>query len=443
MSTKRLIVAALVLAGLGGLLWWSNKQEAAKTAAGDTKAPPKILTLTEGDITGLEIEHRGEPAMVLAKDEAGKWKIAAPQALAADQGMVGGVTGAVSSLSSDHVVDENPTNLASYGLDPAVISLKLTMKDGATHRLRIGEETPDKSGVYVTRDGDKRLFTIASYTKTSFDKRIKDLREKHLLVFDTEKVSRVELNVAGKGALEFRRSGENQWQILKPRPMRADGFQVEDLIRTIHNAEMDVEVGDKKAASGFAAGRPHATARVTGSEGVMTLEVRLNASDYYARSSAMPGFYKVSESTGKALDKSLEDFQNKKLFDFGFDEVSRIEYSNKSEMRVIEKSGENWTSGGKTMDNISVQNFIDKLRDLTGTKVTTGAFGTPDIRLTVVSKNGARTEKVEIAAQGSDFVARRENEPSLYPLNASVIAELRGAAAGVREPPPASDKANK
>lgn len=443
MNITRLIVAALVLAGLAGLVWWSNKREAAKTAAGDTKAPPKILTLTEGDITGLEIEHRGQPAIVLAKDESGKWKITAPQPLAADQGMVSGVTSAASLLSSDHVVDENPTELASYGLDPALISLKITMKDGSTHRLRIGEETPDKSGVYVTRDGDQRLFTIASYTKTSFDKRIKDLREKHLLVFDTEKVSRVELNVAGKGALEFGRSGDNQWQILKPRTMRADGFQVEDLIRTVHNAEMDPEIDEKKASSGFAAGRPHATARITGPEGVMTLEVRLNASDYYARSSALAGFYKISESTGKGLDKSLEDFQNKKLFDFGFDEVSRVEYTNKGETRVIEKSGENWTSGGKTMDSISVQNFIDKLRDLTGTKVTTGAFGTPEIRLTVVSKNGARTEKVEIAPQGADFVARRENEPSLYPLNASVVTDLRGAAAGVREPPPADEKGKK
>ena len=436
MNTTRLIAAAVVLAGLAGVVWWSNRQEAAKAGAPDPKAPPKILSLTEAEITGLEIEHRGEPAATLKKDDAGKWRITAPQALAADQGAVGGVTAAASSLASDHVVDENATNLASYGLEPAAISLKFATKDGMTHRLRIGDETPDKAGAYVSLDGDKRLFTISTSTKTSFDKRVKDLREKHLLVFDTDKLSRVELDVAGKGPIEFGRSGDKQWQILKPRPLRADGFQVEDLVRKLRDAEMDANADEKAAVSGFAAGRPAATARVTGAEGVLTLEVRLNASDYFAHSSTTPGNYKVAKELGMGLTKSLEDFQNKKVFDFGFDDLSRIEYTSKGDTRVIEKSGENWTSGGKTMDSISVQNFIDKLRDMAGSSVTGGAFGTAEISLTVVSKGGQHTEKVQIAPQGKNFVARRENEPSLYPLDASAITSLREAFAGVREPPP-------
>ena len=436
MNTTRLIAAAVVLAGLGGLVWWSNKQEAATAGAPDPKAAPKILTMTEADITGLDIEHRGEPATTLTKDDAGKWSLKAPQALAADQGAVGGVTAAASSLASDHVVDENATNLASYGLDPAAIWLKFTTKDGMSHVLRIGDETPDKAGAYVALDGDKRLFTISTSTKMSFDKHAKDLREKHLLVFDADKLSRVELDVAGKTPIEFGRSGDKQWQILKPRPLRADGFQVEDLVRKLQGAEMDVNADEKQAATGYASGRPLATARVTGAEGALTLEVRLNASDYFAHSSTTPGSYKIAQDLGMGLNKSLEDFQNKKVFDFGFDDPTRIEYTSKGDTRVIEKSGDNWTSGGKTMDSISVQNFIDKLRDMAGSSVTSGALGAAEISLTVVSKGGERTEKVQIAPQGKNFVARRENEPSLYPLDASAITSLREAVAGVREPPP-------
>ncbi|MND08586.1 hypothetical protein D3C83_313180 [compost metagenome] len=43
---------------------------------------------------------------------------------------------------------------------------------------------------------------------------------------------------------------------------------------------------------------------------------------------------------------------------------------------------------------------------------------------------------MQVAPQGADFVARREGEPSLYPMDASVITGLREAVAGVREPPP-------
>jgi hypothetical protein len=236
-------------------------------------------------------------------------------------------------------------------------------------------------------------------------------------------------------------SGDQQWQILKPRPMRADGFQVEDLVRKIRDAEMDPNADEKAAASGFAAGRPVATARVTGAGGLLTLEIRQNANDYFARSSATPGVYKVSADVGMGLKKSIEDFLNKKLFDFGFDDPTRIEYTSKGMTRVIEKVGENWTEGGngssgKIMDSISVQNFIDKLRDLAGSSVTSGAFGTAELNLSVTSKGGARTEKVQIAPQGANFVARRDGEPSLYPMDASMITGMREAVAGVREPPP-------
>ena len=71
------------------------------------------------------------------------------------------------------------------------------------------------------------------------------------------------------------------------------------------------------------------------------------------------------------------------------------------------------------MDSISVQSFLDKLRDLSASKfVDTGSLGAPTIDITVVSNNGKLTEKVLIAKQGDDYVAQRENEPALYGLDA-------------------------
>jgi hypothetical protein len=293
-------------------------------------------------------------------------------------------------------------------------------------------------------DGDKRLFTIASFGKSALDKQSKDLREKHLLVFDQDKLSRVELEVAGKPPLEFGRAGTD-WQILKPKPMRADGFKVDELVRKLKDAAMvtegDGETDLKAAAAAFAGGQKTAIAKVTGAEGTLTLEIRKTksgtADDYYAKSSKLDGAYKVTKEIGEGLNKSLEDFRNKKVFDFGFSDPTRIEIKDGGKSKAIEKSGESWTSGGKTMDSISVQNLIDKLRDLAATKFVDSGFTTPSLELTVVSNDGKRTEKVQIAAAGSSFLARRENDSSLYQLDAKAVDDLREAAAGVQEPPPA------
>ena len=446
MKLARLLIAAAVLAGLGGALWWSNKSEAAKVGKPDPKAPPKILDLKETDIKQIEIRHRDGEHTVVKRDGAGKWTITAPQSLAADQSAVSAIATTAASLAADRVVDENASNLPSYGLDPPKIGLTLTMADGKTYALRLGEDTPTDGNTYAMLDGDKRLFTIASFSKGSLDKQSKDLREKHLLVFEQDKLSRLELEAAGKMPLEFGRAG-TEWQILKPKPMRADGFQVDEVIRKLKDAAMvtdgDTETDPKAAASVFAGGQKVAVAKITGAEGTLTLEVRKAKEDYYAKSSTVDGAYKITKEVGDGLNKTLEDFRNKKVFDFGFNDPTRIEIKDGGQSKVFEKSGENWTSGGKTMDSVSVQNLVDKLRDLAATKFADSGFTTPTLELTVTSNDGKRTEKVQIAGAGANFLARRENDSSLYQLDGSAVTGIREAAAGVQPPPPAETKDGK
>ena len=45
----------------------------------------------------------------------------------------------------------------------------------------------------------------------------------------------------------------------------------------------------------------------------------------YAKSSAVEGVYKVAADVGDALDKGLDDFRNKKVFDFGFSDPSKVD----------------------------------------------------------------------------------------------------------------------
>jgi hypothetical protein len=435
MKVARLLIAALVLAGLGGLVWWSNKSEAAKASKPDPKAAPKILELKDADIKQIEIRHHEGETTVVKKDASGKWSITAPQPLAADQTAVSAVTSAVTSLSSDRVVDENATNLPSYGLDPARVAVIFTMADGKTRTVSIGEDTPTEGNTYAMVDGDKRLFTIASFGKSALDKQSRDLREKHLLMFDQDKLSRVELDATGKTPLEFGRAGPD-WQILKPKPMRADTFQVDEMVRKLKDASMNPAADAKEAAAAFAAGQKTATAKVTTADGTLTFEVRKSKDEYYAKSSVLDGAYKVTKEVGDGLNKSLEDFRNKKVFDFGFSDPTRIEITDAGMTKTIEKSGENWTSGGKTMDSISVQNLIDKLRDLAATKVVDSGFTKPALEVTVTSNDGKRTEKVQFAAAGMNFLGRRENDSSLYQVDFNAVQGLREAVYGVREPPP-------
>ena len=66
------------------------------------------------------------------------------------------------------------------------------------------------------------------------------------------------------------------------------------------------------AAAGFGHGTGVGTAKLTGDSGVQTLEVRKDKDDYYSKSSAVAGTYKVDSFLGQALDKKPDDFVSKK-----------------------------------------------------------------------------------------------------------------------------------
>ena len=87
--------------------------------------------------------------------------------------------------------------------------------------------------------------------KSSFDKSVNDLRDKRLLTFNSEKLTSLELTTK-KSDLTFGKNNQGDWQIVKPGPYRADSFQVEELVRKLGDARMDLTgaaADEKKDAS--------------------------------------------------------------------------------------------------------------------------------------------------------------------------------------------------
>jgi Domain of unknown function (DUF4340) len=441
MKWGRMLAAGVLLAGLAVVLWWSNRQETAKEGKPAADAPPKILALGADTIQRIEIRHRGEDPITL-KLNGSQWEMTSPK-LPVDSSAVSAITSAAVSVDSERVVDPNVSDPKAYGLAPALIEVEFGTKNGKTSKLLIGDNTPAGSAVYAKLDGDPRLFTMGTYSKTAFDKEAKDLRDKRLLPFTQAKLSRIEITVQ-KQTYEFVKKGESEWQIVKPKAMRADSAQTDDLVRQLNSAQMDLSgvQDDKKNAAAFNSAPVLAIARVTDQDGTKTLEIRKVKDDYYAKSSAVDGVYKVAKTVGDGFDKPVDTYRNKKVFDFGFSDPTHIEVTDGGKTSIFDKSGENWMSGGKKMDSTSVQAFADRLRDLAATKFADTGFTTPALTITVASNQGKLREKVEIApaAAGGNFLARRDGDASFYELEAGVVKDLRQAVGDVREAQPETKK---
>ncbi|HXN50801.1 MAG TPA: DUF4340 domain-containing protein [Candidatus Acidoferrum sp.] len=434
MKNTGLMIAAVMLATLTGVLYWSNRHPTSEsTAKASLDTPPKILSLKLEDISNIQIKKKGGEELALAKSDTGKWQITAPKPLGADQDAVSSLLSTVSSLNADRLVEDKASDVSQYGLAQPSLELDVTTKDGKPQKLFLGDDTPAGSAVFAKLEGDPRVFTLATYNKTSIDKTANDLRDKRLLTIDFEKLSQIEL-VTKKQDIEFGRN-KQEWQIVKPKPLRADNFQVEEIVRKLRDAKMEASSTDadaKKAAAAFASGAQVATAKVTDAASTQELQIRKSKDDYYAKSTAVPGIYKVPNDIGQGLDKNVDDFRSKKLFDFGFDEPGKVELRDGAKTYYLTKGGQDWWSDGKKMDASSVQSLIDKIRELSASKFLDSGFTTPAIEVTVTSNDGKRVEKVLISKAGDTYIAKRENEPALYQLDSSFVADLQKIAADLK-----------
>jgi hypothetical protein len=435
MKIRGVIVAALVFFILGGILYWSEHQKPSDDSKESADAPA-ILKLDASAITKLDLKKRGAEPIALTKSGSGKWEITQPQPFGADQSLVSGMLSTLSSLSSQRVVEDKATDVNRYGLNPPVLQLDITEKDNKTRELLIGDDTPTGSAAYAMVAGDPRVFTMAAYAKVSLDKSLKDLRDKRLLTVNPEKISRIEL-VRKNQDIEFGRN-KDDWQILKPKPLRADGNQVSELVRKLADAKMDLSSSDpKEAASAFANAMPIATVKLTDESGTQELQVRKkqvgrSSEAYYAKSSAVDGVYRINSDVGPALDKDLDDVRNKKLFDFGSVDPNKLELHVGSKAYFLVRSGDDWWWNGKKMDAGTVQSLISDLRDLSADRFPDSGFANPTMDVTVTSDDGKRVERVLMAKSGNVYLAKRDNEPAVYQLNSSSVDRLQKAADDIK-----------
>jgi hypothetical protein len=420
--------------GSWGVLYWSNRhpqsEEASKIAPDTASA---ILKIDQAAITKLEIKKKDSEPVALAKANSGDWQITEPKPFRADQSAVSGLVSAVSSLNSQRVVEDKANNLKTFGLENPALEIDLVEKDNKSQKLLVGDETPASGGVYAMLAGEPRVFTVASWEKSSLDKGLNDLRDKRLLPISPDKISRVEL-IRKNEDIEFGRNKED-WQILKPRTLRADGTQVGELVRQLTDAKMDLSAADNGGASAFIKATPLATVKVTDESGTQELQLRKSKDTYYAKSSAIDGAYKVDSQLGKALDRGADDFRDKKLFDFGYTDPNKVELHNGSKSYFLTRGSagsEDWWFNGKKMDAGSVEPLVSDLRDLSAGKFVDSGFSNPTIDVVVTSQDGKRVEKIQIVKSGDHYIAKREGEPALYQVDAKNVDDLLKAADDVK-----------
>lgn len=136
----------------------------------------ELETMVFDRADGIHVEFSSTREMVDDREKV-IWQIDAPKvSYEIKSGTIEDISFAMSNVYSDEVIEENPEDLAIYGLDDPTSKAELTFIDGEIVKFLIGDKTPTKTAYYMRKEGDSTVYTLRNYIVERMHTDLKTLR---------------------------------------------------------------------------------------------------------------------------------------------------------------------------------------------------------------------------------------------------------------------------
>src|SRR6185436_1926974 len=298
----------LLLLVLGGLVAYIYFVDSKKPASGTETKDKAFAALTAEQIEEVQLKSEsGETTRVQKTGET--WKLVEPEAVEADAVALSTLTTTIAGLEVERVVDENPTDVKQYGLDPARVDVGFRVKGEKNFRhLLVGQKTPTGGDLYVKKPDEKRVFLIPAYHDTGLNRTPFDLRDKDAIKFDRDKADGFEITHDGT-TRQFAKTGM-EWKVVKPVAVRGDYAAVEGEVTRVSSLQMHKIVAQNATdLKQYGLDKPDFTVTVSSGSSRATLLVGKKGDDgLYAKDVSRPLIFTVEETVTQDFANDLNDF---------------------------------------------------------------------------------------------------------------------------------------
>lgn len=347
-----------------------------------------------------------EGLATLVKKE-GEWSFE-PDGGRAEDSAVGDLLDAVGDLSAVVFIDEEPTDLASFGLDQPQAEIRLTIPGvEGVERITVGGYTDEKAKrlVYVRRN---ELASIAKVRTPDMVKLIEGprvYRDRTVVEVLPSRFERIRLStenrfLGGRNEVTLGRH-DNTWSMAEPVVASVLEEQIDKLVEALGGLRAEQVVSEAGEPSAYGLHAPAVTVALTykppveyrieppsegepdesGEEGdktkpaepvevqppPRTLELMVARHDgkYYAKRSDRGTVYEMGEDFFKQL---VAEYRTDRVMDFEDDEVRRLSIRKGDQSHVFEKKEDDgWVYQAEPdlpLDSKKLDNLLLQVRDL-------------------------------------------------------------------------------
>jgi hypothetical protein len=367
MRFKGTLVLLIVCALLGGYVYFyeikgGQKRDKAK------EAEKQVWKFDGQTVQQIDLISPARQITGVRQND-GTWKLTSPEALDADSDEMNTLANSASNIQRESVVEPVATDLAKFGLSPARSTLKVKTRSGTEYAIEFGNNNPTGNSTYAVLPGKKEIFLVASAAAGAFDKKLNDLRNHKILVFEQPEVQNLSIK-SPKGALNLEKDGNDRWWIVGKEKIAADSPGIRGILNALsmgringfldgspedyRNLGMDNPLVDVRIVYGKSRAMKHLVigAEKTGlrkkGEKEPAQKDESSSGLYLAKDESRPDFFFVNKDLIDKLEKAPNDLRDKALASFQRWDVDYIALTNPKGTCAFNKSGGEWfVSGSK------------------------------------------------------------------------------------------------
>lgn len=438
MSFRKILMLVVLVAALGTYLYVYELPQAEREGK---KA--KLLEIDKDAVTGVTLVYPDREIEVL-KDDKG-WRLTKPVNAPADEAAVKSLVGTVSDAEVQRTLDDLPPDLASFGLDKPSVTVKLTLTGGAqTPPLAVGKNTAIGGRTYVRKGDEPKLYLTTSSVQLGLNKQAKDLRDKQLLTFQDDDVTRIEITPEGGAATALVRK-DKDWTV-EPGGYPADATEVRSYLSSLR-ATRAVDFPDDAPANlaQYGLDRPRLTVAVTTSKDGATPQALLVGGEttqgtqkqVYAKRADQPTVYALGDWSYRTLSKSVGQFRDKTVLAFDPARLGRVQVDRREGNGVIlaRTTDGSWQVEGMEQKKPKaevISRFLDDLRELRGSEIAAepardlAPFGleAPGLRITLIDKEGQSIGAVLATKRDAKYYVMRSGGETIFEARDYMFARL-------------------
>jgi len=377
------------------------------------------------------------------------WEIVKPLRARADDQKINDLIAQITTARIQQFVADDHGDLHPYGLaEPRGAITLFTQEDKQGQLLQIGSmPEKEKDQTYVRFASRGFVYTVPKKIDEILSTKPDDLRDRHLVRFDTNVLDRITIDAPDKGKIVLARKGE-EWTIANRKNAPANSGEIRRFIDTVQNERVTKFVEDvasnlpkyglakpqlQLTFSSFASENTAETK--AGEEPFATVAFgKVDGDNIYARLADEPFVVAVRRGLLDRVSTDPLQWQELSIFKFKPEQIHRLSVMTDKELS-LERTGNNqwrWLKGSGDINQTNVQSLLNTLSSLHAVRwleaTPQRGFEKPQLVLTfTTSPDDRASHKVTIGAGSGDgmWCARVDEREGAFVISNQDVNALK------------------